>query len=113
MFGGNSTSTTQNTTNVTQPTTTVTGGTGANAVSTTGAVTFNQESPQALNSLDNALQVTGAVALQALQSNSETAKSTEALVGKNTETSTQQWAPVVLGLAAVTALFLFFARRKT
>lgn len=111
-FGGNSQSTTSNTENVTQPTTTVSGGTGANAVSTTGAVTFNQESPQALNDVATAIQSNTQVSLAALQAGEATTNATTSLVGKTTATPTEQLTPIILGVAIVGAVAFWLANRK-
>lgn len=113
FFGGSSSSSNSNTENVTQPTATNSGsGAGANTVATTGAVTFNQESPQALNDLALQTQTLGNVALAALQTNSETAKSTEALVGQNTASQTQQLTPIIIIVALVGLAALYFKNRR-
>lgn len=111
-FGGNSSSSTQNTENVTQPTTTVTGGSGANAVSTTGAVTFNQESPAALNSLDQAVQTTGQVALAALAGEQATSAQTQGVLGKAAATPTEQITPIIIAVAVIAGILIYFKSKR-
>lgn len=115
-FGGNSSSSTQNTENVTQPTSTVGGGSNnggtINAVSTTAGVTLNEESPQALNSLDQAVQATENVALQALNSEQATAGQTQGVLSKAAETGTQQLTPIIIAVAIIAGLVFYFSHRK-
>jgi hypothetical protein len=104
-FGGNSPTTT-NTETVTQPTSS-TGTTGAggtsNAISSTGTVNLDEESPQALNELGGAVAALQTVAGEAITASAEEATGTESLVGKNTESGTEQITPIVVVVALLGA----------
>jgi hypothetical protein len=117
-FIGDSTSTTTTTNNEQQyATPTASGNVGSGGTSnvvgtTSGSITLNEESPQALNELGSAVSSLQAVASEAIEASQDTAQTTESLVGKNTESGTQEVTPIIIAVAALGAFIAYMIWRK-
>lgn len=117
-FGGNSPSTTTTTNNEQQyATPTASGNVGSGGTSnvfgsTSGSIAVTEESPQALADLSGAVGALATVAGEAIQATEGTATSTESLVGKNTESGTQQLTPIIISVAVLGAFAVYMVYRK-
>ena len=117
--GGNSTSTvtSTNSDNLNEETAlnpAVTGGVSGssiNTLSSEGDITLNEESPEALTELGQALTDTSETASQALEEEYETSLGEKSLVGQMTQTPTQQLIPFAIVLALVAGAFLYLNRK--
>jgi hypothetical protein len=87
------------------------GGSSSNTISAEGDVTLNEESPEALTELGQALTDTSETASQALEEEYETSLGEKSLVGQMTQTPTQQIIPIVIALAVVIGAYLYFNRK--
>ncbi len=98
---------------VLQPTSdgSVSGGSSSNTLSATGDLTVNEESPQALTELGQALSQAGAATDLALEEEYDTTKEYGSLVGQNTQTPTQQIIPIIIALALLAGAYVYFNRR--
>ncbi len=89
----------------------VSGGSSSNTLSATGDITVNEESPQALTELGQALSQAGAATDLALEEEYDTTKEYGSLVGQNTQTPTQQIIPIIIALALLAGAYVYFNRR--